>query len=145
LRVEAQAATVVREEDGLRPSTAEKEAEPVSHTVMPLNVGASTHRWARAMLRGLAATLARRLPVLTCSVQSREDRERRRGRGSRWRCLLEDAVTSGLLAVRPSVFSSCWLRRGVKNVERLNGARVPEPMCAEVLFSQESCTAVRSE
>jgi hypothetical protein len=34
---------------------------------------------------------------------SREDRERRE-RGSQWRCLLEDAVTSGLLIMRPSVF-----------------------------------------
>jgi hypothetical protein len=31
------------EEDGLGLSTAEKEAKPVSHTVMPLNAGASTH------------------------------------------------------------------------------------------------------
>jgi hypothetical protein len=54
---------------------AEKEAEPVSHTVIPLNAGASTHRWARATLRGLAATLARRLLVLACSV--RRARERR--------------------------------------------------------------------
>jgi hypothetical protein len=44
LRVEAQATTVVWEEDGLGPSTADKEVEPVSHTVMPLNAGASTHR-----------------------------------------------------------------------------------------------------
>jgi hypothetical protein len=44
LRVEAQATTVVREEDGLGPSTTDKEVEPVSHTVMPLNAGASTHR-----------------------------------------------------------------------------------------------------
>jgi hypothetical protein len=42
---------------------------------------------------------ARREPA----TWSREDRERRE-RGSRWRCLLEDAVTSGLLIMRPSVF-----------------------------------------
>jgi hypothetical protein len=41
--------------------------------------------------------------------------------------------------------SSRWLRRGVKIVERQNVARVPELTCAEVLFSQESRTAVRSE
>jgi hypothetical protein len=65
----------VWEEDGLRLSTAEKEAEPVTHTVMPLNVGASTHRWARVTLRGLTAALSRRLPVLACSM--RRTRERR--------------------------------------------------------------------
>jgi hypothetical protein len=64
------------EEDGLGLSTAEKEAEPVSHTVMPLNAGASTHRWARATLRGLTAALARRLLALACSVRcARERRE----------------------------------------------------------------------
>jgi hypothetical protein len=49
----------VWEEDGLGLSMAEKEAEPVSHTVMPVNASASTDRWARATLRGLAAALAR--------------------------------------------------------------------------------------
>jgi hypothetical protein len=47
----------VREEDGLRPLTIEKEAEPVSHTVKPLNAGASTHWWVCATLRGLMAAL----------------------------------------------------------------------------------------
>jgi hypothetical protein len=52
---------------------------------------------------------------------SREDRERRE-RGLRWRCLLEDAVTSGLLVVRPSVLhlSRCG---AVKRKER-SGRRV---------------------
>jgi hypothetical protein len=77
LRVEAQATTVVWEEDGLGPSMGDKEAEPVSHTVMPLNAGASTHRWARATLRGLAAALARRLSVLACSVRRREEKRGR--------------------------------------------------------------------
>jgi hypothetical protein len=77
LRVEAQATTVVQEEDGLGPSTAYKEAEPVSHIVMPLNTGVSTDRWARATLRGLTAALARRLPVLACSVRRREEKHGR--------------------------------------------------------------------
>jgi hypothetical protein len=77
LRVEAQATTAVREEDGLGPSTADKEVEPVSHTVMPLNAGASTHRWAHATLRGLMAALARRLSVLACSVRHREEKRGR--------------------------------------------------------------------
>jgi hypothetical protein len=77
LRVEAQATTAVREEDGLRPSTADKEAEPVSHTVMPLNAVASSHRWARTTLRGIAAVLARRLSVLACSVRRREEKHER--------------------------------------------------------------------
>jgi hypothetical protein len=59
----------VWEEDGLRLSTAEKEAKPVSHTVMLLNAGASTHRWARATLRGLAAVLAR------CGAREREEKQ----------------------------------------------------------------------
>jgi hypothetical protein len=59
----------VWEEDGLGLSTAEKEAEPVSHTVMLLNAGASTHRWERATLRGLAAVLAQ------CGVREREEKQ----------------------------------------------------------------------
>jgi hypothetical protein len=74
LRVEAQATTVVREEDGLGPSTVDKEDEPVSHTVMPLNAGAFTHRWACTTVRGLTAALARRLSVLACSVRRREEK-----------------------------------------------------------------------
>jgi hypothetical protein len=53
---------------------AEKEAEPVSHTVMPVNAGPSTDRWARATLRGLAAALALRLPMLACSVRCMRER-----------------------------------------------------------------------
>jgi hypothetical protein len=41
---------------------------------------------------------------------SKEDRKRRE-RGSRWHCLLKDAVTLGLLVVRPSVFHLLSLRR----------------------------------
>jgi hypothetical protein len=77
LCIEAQATTAVQEEDGLGPLTAYKEVESVSHTVMPLNAGASTHQWVHATLRGLAAALARRLSVLACSVRRREEKRER--------------------------------------------------------------------
>jgi hypothetical protein len=60
-------------------------AEPVSHTVTPLNVGASAHRWVRATLRGLTATLLVGCRSFTSLARRREERERREKRGSQWR------------------------------------------------------------
>jgi hypothetical protein len=54
----------------------EKEAEPISHTVKPLNSGTSTHRWARAA-EGAHGDAAQRLPVLLQILRRQENRERR--------------------------------------------------------------------
>jgi hypothetical protein len=72
----------MQEEDGFGPSTTEKEAEPVSHTVKPLNAGASTHRWVRAMLRGLTVTLLVGCQCFTGLAWRRDEQERRRKGGS---------------------------------------------------------------
>jgi hypothetical protein len=53
-----------------------------------LNADASTHRWARATLRGLTAALLVGRRCFTGLARRREERERRRKRGSqrRQRC-----------------------------------------------------------
>jgi hypothetical protein len=111
----------------------------------PLNGGASTHRWACALLKRLTAALLTSYRRFTRShaEQRRPRKEKRKG--------LTVALSSrgrrhlGLARCAAVGVSSHRLRRGVKIMERKNGARVPEPACAEVLFSWESRTAVRSE
>jgi hypothetical protein len=68
-------------------------------TVVRLLTDGRTRRWKGSRRRCLSAVGTSPDPT-----RSREDRERRRERGSWWRCLLKDAITSGLLVVRPSVF-----------------------------------------
>jgi hypothetical protein len=66
----------VREEDRLRPSTVEKEVEPVSHTVKPLNADASTHRWARTTLRVFVVALLIGYWCFTGLARRREEKKK---------------------------------------------------------------------
>jgi hypothetical protein len=54
-----------------------RRAELVSHTMKPLNAGASTHRWARVTLRGLTVALLVGCRSFSDLARGREERERR--------------------------------------------------------------------
>jgi hypothetical protein len=66
-------ASVVDTPCGKKMCSGLRRAEPVSHTVKPLNVGVSTHRWARDAERAHGGA-APRLPVLhrSCATQRSE-------------------------------------------------------------------------
>jgi hypothetical protein len=126
----------MREEDGLGPSTTEKEAEPVSHTVRLLNTGASTNRRARVTLRGLMAALLIGCRCFIGLAHHRDERERRRKKGA------HNGAT--VACRRPAArFSRCGVvkRKRKEGNEHQGSGSKP----TAVLFSRESRTVVRSE